>query len=188
MWCCLQMLLANAFLSPAHSPSPARSVSGCGLLRQVVLASPALTRFKAAGCSRLMVRAAGGAWGKPWLSRQAFAKACSLCNSAPSVPCPYLLPSPPQELRLGNAALAHLDLTSCGHLREVQLSQASRASLDGAAPRRQQGEPEPPKVRGGWMPGRVLGQARLAGEIGSLAHAAVLVSHLLLLPHSRSAC
>ena len=31
------------------------SVSGCALLRQVLLASPALAHFKAAGCSRLLV-------------------------------------------------------------------------------------------------------------------------------------
>lgn len=37
----------------AHPPC---SVSGCGVLRQVLLASPALTRFRAAGCVRLMVR------------------------------------------------------------------------------------------------------------------------------------
>ena len=43
----------------AHSPSAASacSVAGCGVLRQVLLASPALYQFWAAGCSRLMVSA-----------------------------------------------------------------------------------------------------------------------------------
>ncbi len=42
------------------TPCPACSVSGCGVLRQVLLASPALRELRAAACSRLVVRRQGG--------------------------------------------------------------------------------------------------------------------------------
>lgn len=56
------------------------------------------------------------------------------CCHPPTDHRPLPPPSLPQELRLGTAALSHLDLENCGHLREVQLSEgASRASLDGGS-------------------------------------------------------
>lgn len=135
-------------LAPTPHPVPTRSVSGCGLLRQAVLASPALARLKAAGCSRLMVRRVGAAVNCSHLST-----CLPLSSALAADPVPVHARTQPtpaaQELRLGNAALRHLDLTSCGHLREVQLSAASRASLDGAAAWQQRGEPEPVKVRAG---------------------------------------
>lgn len=61
---------------------------------------------------------------------------------------PSLLP-PTQELRLGTAALSHLDLENCGHLREVQLSEGpSRASLDGGSQAAETGGERQRKVRG----------------------------------------
>jgi hypothetical protein len=42
-------------LCPASCLVPGCSVSGCSVLRQVLLASPALTHVKAAGCARLLV-------------------------------------------------------------------------------------------------------------------------------------
>lgn len=45
--------------TPQSVPTPRscpRSVAGCGVLRQVLLASPVLSQLRAAGCSRLMVR------------------------------------------------------------------------------------------------------------------------------------
>lgn len=125
-----------------------RSVAGCGVLRQVLLASPALTQFRAAGCSRLMVRR---------LCKRQPEMAC--CPPVPHASLHHaacqstnillsLLP-PTQELRLGTAALSHLDLENCGHLREVQLSEGpSRASLDGGSRAAEPGGERRRKVRG----------------------------------------
>ena len=49
----------------------------------------------------------------------------------------------PQDLRLGTANLQELNLENCGHLREVQLSEAGVRSLDGGG----SGSGAPPKPR-----------------------------------------
>lgn len=53
---CVCEVTHPAELLPAPCPPLYHSVAGCGVLRQVLLASPALAQFRAAGCSRLMVR------------------------------------------------------------------------------------------------------------------------------------
>lgn len=52
-----------------------------------------------------------------------------------------------QELRLGTVGLSHLDLENCGHLREVQLSEASARP----AQQQEQRQDGKAKVGAGWV-------------------------------------
>lgn len=158
----LQFQMSRAAAANPKLCLPVCSVSGCGLLRQVLLASPALTRFKAAGCSRLIVSRGGAAEhvcpAPPWMLYVESRVSRIFLATAGQAHSQTCVSAGLQELRLGTVNLGHLDLTSCGHLREVQLSEASsRTSLDrqGAA-WQQEGGPPKQKVR---MLG--LGAARL---------------------------
>lgn len=120
---------------------------GCALLRQILLASPALRRLRAAGCSRLVVSLPrcliGTALEPHAIEHEPFRCLPRLAHSSSwCAPTSRPLFDRLQELRLGTAAVQELDLENCDHLREVQLSEASgslRSSLDGAAGRQEAG-------------------------------------------------
>lgn len=69
LWCARQgaqvrrqSIVLSSRPSVAPPPPPPCSVSGCSLLRQVLLASPLLCHFRAAGCARLMVSVLPPGW------------------------------------------------------------------------------------------------------------------------------
>lgn len=140
-------------LCPASCLLPGCSVSGCSVLRQVLLASPALTHVKAAGCARLLVSHCSCLSTACAHPRSVFfphslalpLRGLPLLHQPMSLSCrpswavchPCLLRA--QDVRLGTASLAVLDFENCSNLREVQLSESGGGSSLSAAPLRTDG-------------------------------------------------